>query len=127
MERKYVSLQVKHESLEKRHNTMSQQYKRLKVGLLYSASSIVKCVCVVCVQADMSSLLCQFSVVGADAAHIRRLEVALRQAQSEKETLLTKLHKLEKQQVPCVRTYVPLFLCVHTCTMCVYSCFSMSL
>lgn len=50
-------------------------------------------------QAEMSSLLCQFSVVGADAAHIRRLEVALRQAQTEKETALTKLHKLEKQQV----------------------------
>ena len=47
----------------------------------------------------MSSLLCQFSVVGADAAHIRRLEMALRQAQSEKESLVTKLHKLEKQQV----------------------------
>ena len=47
----------------------------------------------------MSSLLCQFSVVGADAAHIKRLEVALRQAQSEKESLVTKLHKLEKQQV----------------------------
>ena len=47
----------------------------------------------------MSSLLCQFGVVGADAAHIRRLEVALRQAQTEKESILTKLHKLEKQQV----------------------------
>ena len=47
----------------------------------------------------MSSLLCQFSVVGADAAHIKRLEMALRQAQTEKETLLTKLHRLEKQQV----------------------------
>ena len=44
-------------------------------------------------------MLCQFSVVGADSAHIRRLEVALRQAQTEKETLLTKLHRLEKQQV----------------------------
>ncbi|CAI8043588.1 Protein Spindly [Geodia barretti] len=44
VERKYVSLQVKHDSLEKRHNSMSQQYKRLK--------------------AEMSSLLCQFSVVG---------------------------------------------------------------
>ena len=54
----------------------------------------------------MSSLLCQFSVVGADAAHIRRLEVALRQAQSEKETLLTKLHKLEKQQVHAVFTHL---------------------
>ena len=53
----------------------------------------------VVLQAEMSSLLCQFSVVGADAAHIKRLEMALRQAQSEKETLLTKLHRVEKQQV----------------------------
>ena len=69
------------------------------------------------IQAEMSSLLCQFSVVGADAAHIKRLEVALRQAQSEKESLVTKLHKLEKQQV-CVLifttglcpNFLPLFL-----------------
>ena len=63
----------------------------------------------------MSSLLCQFSVVGADAAHIRRLEVALRQAQSEKETLLTKLHKLEKQQVPCVCMCLCSCVCIHVC------------
>ena len=76
------------------------------------------------IQAEMSSLLCQFSVVGADAAHIRRLEVALRQAQTEKETLLTKLHKIEKQQVRNGGLWACTCMCVCVCLCaCTYFCF----
>ena len=49
-------------------------------------------------QADMSALLCQYGATSADAAHTQRLQRALDQCKSENQTLLSKLHRLEKQQ-----------------------------
>ena len=50
-------------------------------------------------QAEMSALLCQYSSTSADASHAQRLQQALEQSKSETQTLLNKLHKLERQQV----------------------------
>ena len=47
----------------------------------------------------MSALLCQYSSTSADASHAQRLQQALEQSKSETQTLLSKLHKLERQQV----------------------------
>ena len=46
----------------------------------------------------MSALLCQYGATSADAAHTQRLQRALDQCKSENQTLLSKLHRLEKQQ-----------------------------
>jgi DNA repair exonuclease SbcCD ATPase subunit len=46
----------------------------------------------------MSALLCQYGATSADAAHTQRLQRALDQYKSENQTLLSKLHRLEKQQ-----------------------------
>ena len=62
----------------------------------------------------MSALLCQYSSTSADASHAQRLQQALEQSKSETQTLLNKLHKLERQQVGrggcacvcmCIRVY----------------------
>jgi len=50
-------------------------------------------------QAEMTALLCQYGATTADAAHAQRLQRALDQSRSETQTLLSKLHKLERQQV----------------------------
>ena len=62
----------------------------------------------------MSALLCQYSSTSADASHAQRLQQALEQSKSETQTLLNKLHKLERQQVGGEGVYV--FVCVFVCT-----------
>ena len=46
----------------------------------------------------MSALLCQYGATSADAAHTQRLQRALAQCKSENQSLLSKIHRLEKQQ-----------------------------
>ena len=46
----------------------------------------------------MSALLCQYSATSADAAHTQRLQRALDQCKSENQILLSKVHRLERQQ-----------------------------
>ena len=46
----------------------------------------------------MSALLCQYGATSADAAHTQRLQRALAQYKSENQTLLSKVHRLERQQ-----------------------------
>ncbi|XP_064399645.1 protein Spindly-like [Halichondria panicea] len=76
-ERKFISLQVRHESLEKNHSITKQRYARLK--------------------AEMSALFCRYSSTSADSNHLQRLQRALSQSQSENEGLRNKMRKLETQ------------------------------
>ena len=50
----------------------------------------------------MSALLCQYGATTADAAHVQRLQRALQQSRSENQALLTKLQRMERQQVCCM-------------------------
>ena len=49
----------------------------------------------------MSAFLCRYATTSADKAHMQRLNRQLDQANSESQSLLTKINKLEMQLQVC--------------------------